>query len=90
MAGFMIENIAKGTLKQWHLEDVDKISKDKNAVLLDVRTVGEFSIGFIDTCSGCCHIKHFDNGASLTAQVTTITATNIISNDPSLFIGRSR
>ena len=33
MAGFMIDNIAKGTLKQWHLEDMDKISKDKNVVL---------------------------------------------------------
>ena len=48
MAGFMIDNIAKGTLKQWHLEDVDKISKDKNAVLLDVRTVDEFSRGHIN------------------------------------------
>ena len=48
MAGFMIDNIAKGTLKQWHLEDMDRISKDKNAVLLDVRTVGEFSRGHIN------------------------------------------
>ena len=48
MAGFMIDNIAKGTLKQWHLEDMDKISKDKNAVLLDVRTVDEFSRGHIN------------------------------------------
>lgn len=48
MAGFMIDNIAKGTLKQWHLEDMDKISKDKDVVLLDVRTVGEFSSGHID------------------------------------------
>lgn len=48
MAGFMIDNIAKGTLKQWHLEAMDKISKDKDVVLLDVRTVGEFSIGHID------------------------------------------
>ena len=30
------------------LEDMDKISKDKNAVLLDVRTVGEFSRGHIN------------------------------------------
>ena len=43
MAGFMIDNIAKGTLKQWHLEDMAKISKDKDVELLDVRTVGEFS-----------------------------------------------
>jgi len=48
MAGFMIDNIAKGTLKQWHLEDMDKICKDKSAVLLDVRTVDEFSRGHID------------------------------------------
>ena len=48
MSGFMIDNIAKGTLKQWHLEDMDKISKDKDVVLLDVRTVGEFSRGHID------------------------------------------
>ena len=48
MAGFMIDNIAKGTLKQWHLEDMDKISKDKSAVLLDVRTVDEFSRGHMD------------------------------------------
>ena len=41
MAGFMIDNIGKGTLKQWYLEDVDKISKDKSVVLLDVRTVAE-------------------------------------------------
>ena len=48
MAGFMIDNIAKGTLKQWHLEDVDTISEDESAVLLDVRTVNEFSRGHID------------------------------------------
>ena len=48
MAGFMIDNIAKGTLKQWHLEDMDKVSKDKSVVLLDVRTVGEFNRGHMD------------------------------------------
>ena len=48
MAGFMIDNIAKGTLKQWYLEDVDTISEDESAVLLDVRTVNEFSRGHID------------------------------------------
>ena len=40
--------IPKGTLKQWHLEDMDKISKDKSVVLLDVRTVGEFNRGHMD------------------------------------------
>ena len=53
MAGFMIDNIAKGTLKQWHLEDMDKISKDKSVVLLDVRTVGEFNRGHMDVYLIC-------------------------------------
>ena len=48
MAGFMIDNIAAGTLKQWHLEDIDTIPEDKSVVLLDVRTVAEFSRGHID------------------------------------------
>ena len=38
----------KGTLKQWHLEDMDKISRDKSVVLLDVRTVGEFNRGHMN------------------------------------------
>ena len=48
MAGFMIDNISKGVLKQWFLEDVDKLPRDGNAVLLDTRTVGEYSRGHID------------------------------------------
>ena len=48
MAGFMIDNISKGVLKQWFLEDVDKLPRDGSAVLLDTRTVGEYSRGHID------------------------------------------
>ena len=48
MAGFMIENIANGVLKQWHLEDVDKLPRDGSVTLLDTRTVGEYSRGHID------------------------------------------
>ena len=66
MAGFMIDNIAKGTLKQWHLEDMDKISKDKNVVLLDVRTVAVsythldvYKRQFYNTGNGkCCRVYH--------------------------------
>ena len=39
---------SKRNLKQWHLENLDKICKDKSAVLLDVRTVGEFNRGHMD------------------------------------------
>ena len=48
MAGFMIENIANGILKQWHLEDVDNLPRDGSVTLLDTRTVGEYAGGHID------------------------------------------
>ena len=47
MAGFMIDNITKEILKQWHLEDMDAVLKEEGAVLLDVRTVQEYSRGHI-------------------------------------------
>lgn len=47
MAGFIIENIAKGQLKQWHLEDVKKLPGDDSVTLLDVRTVREYANGHI-------------------------------------------
>ena len=50
MAGFMIENIAHGILKQWHLADADAdtLTRDGSVTLLDVRTAGEFARGHID------------------------------------------
>lgn len=48
MAGFMIENIAEGRMKQWHLKDVGKLPKDGSATLLDVRTAGEYADGHIE------------------------------------------
>ena len=46
MAGFMIENIANGVLKQWHLADA--LPRDGSVTLLDTRTVGEYASGHID------------------------------------------
>ncbi len=48
MAGFMIDNIEKGILKQWFLEDVNRLPHDGSATLLDARTAGEYSDGHID------------------------------------------
>ena len=48
MAGFMIENIANGVLKQWHLADADNLPRDGSVTLLDTRTVEEFTLGHID------------------------------------------
>ena len=48
MAGFMAENVSRGELKQFFLEDVEKLPRDGSVVLLDVRTKGEYSHGHID------------------------------------------
>lgn len=48
MAGFMIDNLSEGTLKQWHLDDADSLPRDGSVTLLDVRTPGEYSRGHIE------------------------------------------
>ena len=48
MAGFMIDNIARGLVKQWPLRDVAQLPKDGSATLLDRRTPGEYARGHID------------------------------------------
>ncbi len=53
MAGFMIENIATGTVKQFFLEDLESLPRDGSVVLLDTRTDKERSRGFIE---GFLHI----------------------------------
>ncbi len=51
MAGFVIENILTGKVKQVHWDDA--LAEDLDGVLLDVRTVKEFERGHID---GALHI----------------------------------
>ena len=48
MAGFMIDNIANGGLRQWHLEDADRLPRDGSVTLLDTRTEGEYRRGHIE------------------------------------------
>ena len=48
MAGFMIDNVACGVMKQWHIEDADKLPRDGSVTLLDTRTVGEYQRGHIE------------------------------------------
>ncbi|MBR5490532.1 MAG: CoA-disulfide reductase, partial [Oscillospiraceae bacterium] len=45
MAGFMVENISKGILKQWFVEDEPALPRDGSVILLDTRTQREFSRG---------------------------------------------
>ena len=43
MAGFMVENLAGGVVRQFHLEDVEALPRDGSVTLLDARTPAEYS-----------------------------------------------
>ncbi|MGN0202959.1 MAG: FAD-dependent oxidoreductase [Coprococcus sp.] len=47
MAGFMIDNIANGQLKQWFLEDIPELPHDGSVTLLDTRTAAEYHRGHL-------------------------------------------
>nr|WP_297936023.1 CoA-disulfide reductase [uncultured Blautia sp.] len=48
LAGFMIENIENGILKQFHIEEIQHLPKDGSVTLLDTRTPGEYQRGHVD------------------------------------------
>ena len=48
MAGFMIENIERGIVKQFHFDELDKLPKDGSVTLLDTRTQSEYANGHVD------------------------------------------
>ena len=48
MAGFIAENVARGVVKQWGLEDLPELPRDGRGTLLDVRTAEEYRRGHID------------------------------------------
>ena len=48
MAGFMIENIESGIVKQFHYDELDKLPRDGSVTLLDTRTQGEYVRGHVD------------------------------------------
>ena len=48
MAGYMIDNISKAILKQFHIEDMEKLAQEENIVRLDVRTTEEYTHGHIE------------------------------------------
>lgn len=48
MAGFMIENLNNGIVKQWHWDQEPELPRDDSVQLLDVRTVGEYKRGHIN------------------------------------------
>ncbi|MDO4607736.1 MAG: CoA-disulfide reductase [Clostridia bacterium] len=48
MAGFMIENIKNGVVKQWYYEDTESLQKNEDVTRLDTRTPMEYSRGHVD------------------------------------------
>ena len=47
MAGFIIENLENGIVKQWHLADEPTLPRDGSVTLLDARTPAEYAAGHI-------------------------------------------
>ncbi len=48
MAGFIIENINSGLMKQFHWDQIGALPGDKSVTLLDTRTPYEYNAGHID------------------------------------------
>lgn len=48
MAGFMIENLTAGLVKQFHWNELDALSRDPAVTLLDIRTAEEYGLGHVE------------------------------------------
>ncbi len=48
MAGFMIENIVQGRVKQIHWQQIDSLPRDGSVTLLDTRTAWEYQRGHVE------------------------------------------
>ena len=48
MAGFMVENLDKGLVKQFRIEDVPSLPRDGSVALLDTRTAWEYAQGHVE------------------------------------------
>lgn len=48
MAGFLIENVSKGLLKQYFWDEIDALPRDGSVTLLDTRTAEEYNYGHVE------------------------------------------
>lgn len=46
--GLIADNMESGIVKQWYMEETERIQNDDNAIILDTRTVYEFERGHIE------------------------------------------
>ena len=48
LAGFIIDNIESGIVKQFYYEDIEKLQENSDVILLDTRTPQEYKRGFVE------------------------------------------
>lgn len=48
MAGYVIENVRSGLVRQYHWHDVEALPRDGSVILLDTRTPAEYGRGHIE------------------------------------------
>ena len=48
MAGFMIENLNQGIIRQFHWDEIDDLPRDGSVILLDVREEVEYAAGHVE------------------------------------------
>lgn len=48
MAGYMIENLKNGVVKQWYYDEDETLPRDGSVTLLDTRTQVEYSLGHVE------------------------------------------
>ena len=48
MAGYLIENLSNGTLRQFHWDEIDALPRDGSVTLLDTRTREEYAGGHVE------------------------------------------
>lgn len=48
MAGYIVENIKNGVVKQWYYDEADTLPRDGSVTLLDTRTPLEYSAGHVE------------------------------------------
>ncbi len=48
MAGYIVENIKNGVVRQWYYDEADTLPRDGSVILLDTRTPLEYSAGHVE------------------------------------------
>ena len=77
MAGFMIEDLESGKVRQFHWSDVESFPRDGSVTLLDVRTEGEYRRGHLNGFRNIPlddlreHLDELDRGKSVYVNCQT-------------------